>query len=52
MKEERIGGIIRRFNQKENIIYYGKIDSETFTDIEDAQGHTYIQLLTKRNLWN
>jgi hypothetical protein len=48
--KEKIGGIMKRFNQKENIIYYGKIISETPTDIADAQGHTCIQLLNKKKL--
>jgi len=46
--KERIGGIMKRFNQKENIIYYGKLINETPIDIADAQGHTYIQLLNKK----
>ncbi|XP_058746953.1 uncharacterized protein LOC131619932 [Vicia villosa] len=48
--KDRIGGIMKRFNQKDNIIYYGKIINETPTDIADAQGHTYIQLLNKKKL--
>jgi hypothetical protein len=51
MKEkEKIGGIMKRFNQKENIIYYGKLINESPIDIADAQGHTFIQLLNKKKL--
>jgi len=48
--KEKIGGIMKRFNQKENIIYYGKLISETPIDIADALRHTYIQLLNKKKL--
>jgi hypothetical protein len=48
--KEKIGGIMKIFNQKENIIYYEKLINETPTDIADAQGHTYIQLLNKKKL--
>ncbi|AES66691.2 viral movement protein [Medicago truncatula] len=48
--KEKIGGIMKRFNQKENIIYYGKLINESPTDIADAQGHTYIKLLDKKKL--
>ena len=46
--KEKIGGIMKRFNQKENIIYYGKLINETPRDIADAQGYTYIQILNKK----
>jgi hypothetical protein len=41
---------MKRFNQKENIIYYGKLINESPIDIADAQGHTFIQLLNKKKL--
>jgi len=38
---------MKRFNQKENIIYYGKLINETPTNIADAQGHTCIHSAIK-----
>jgi hypothetical protein len=50
--KEKIGGIMKMFNQKENIIYYGKLINESLIDIVDAQGHTFVQLLNRKKLMN
>ena len=48
--KEGIGGIMKMFNKIDNIIHYRKLINETPTDIADAEGHTYIQLLNKKKL--
>jgi len=48
--KERIGGMMKRFNQKKEHYILWKLINEAPIHIADAQGYTYIPLLNKKRL--
>src|ERR1044072_3922208 len=48
--KEKLKNIMKKFHQRENIIYYGKLICENIIDISDTSGVTNIQLLSRERI--